>query len=93
MLYGIPALDGYASMVASSYQKKFGVASRDPTGVTVPSVVHPYVAESGVRTIISKRNNPLLSDSSRYRMIAVYGQMAVYQDAIARPVTFSKESE
>ena len=93
MLYGIPALDGYASMVASSYQKKFGVASRDPTGVTVPSVVHPYVAESGVRTIISKRNNPLLSDSSRYRMISVYGQMAVYQDAIARPVTFSKESE
>lgn len=93
MLYGIPAVDGYASMVLRSYQEKFGTPARDPTGVAIPSVVDPFLPKAGVRYLITKRNNPLLSDTARYTVLAEDGSIAVYEDNKAAPATFVKETE
>ena len=92
MLYGLSSVDGYASMVKRSYQQWFGVPARDPTGVAIPSVVDPRLKEAGVRYIITKPNNPLLADTKRYRKLAVEGEIAVYEDNNAVPVTSAKET-
>lgn len=93
MIYGIPAVDGYASMVLRSYQMKVGTLAHDPTGVAIPSVVDPFLPKAGVRYIITKRDNPLLSDATRYTVIAVEGNIAVYEDNKAVPITSVKEIE
>ncbi|MEK7543782.1 MAG: hypothetical protein AAB557_02870 [Patescibacteria group bacterium] len=93
MIYGIPAVDGYASMVLRSYQMKVGSLAHDPTGVAIPSIVDPFLPKVGVRYIITKRNNPLLTDTSRYTVIAVEESIAVYEDNKAVPITSVKESE
>ncbi|MBI4066257.1 YfhO family protein, partial [Candidatus Gottesmanbacteria bacterium] len=80
MLYGLSAVDGYASMVSSSYQRWFGQPSRDPTGVTISSIVDPRLGGSGVRYILTKPNNPLFDDTKRYRVLAVDGEIAIYED-------------
>lgn len=93
MLYGLSAVDGYASMVKRSYQESFGVPARDPTGVAIPSIVDPRLQEAGVRYIITKPNNPLLADTKRYRQLAVDGEIAIYQDNKAVPIRSLEEIE
>jgi len=93
MLYGLSAVDGYASMVKSSYQQWFGVPARDPTGVVIPSIVDPRLQEAGVRYIITKPNNPLLADTKRYRQLAVDGEIAIYEDNKAVPIRSLEEIE
>lgn len=86
MLYGLSAVDGYASMVLSSYQRWFGRSGRDPTGVTIPSIVDPRLGEAGVRYIITKPSNPLLADTKQYRVLTVDEKIAIYEDRKAVPV-------
>lgn len=93
MIYGLPAVDGYASMVKRSYQQWFGVPARDPTGVSIRSIIDPRLQEAGVRYIITKFNNPLLSDIDRYRVIAVHDEIAIYEDSKALLVRFAEENE
>ncbi len=93
MMYGLSAVDGYASMVLRSYQKRFGQATYDPTGVVISSVVDPSLPKAGVRYIITKRTNLLLSDTTRYKVLAVEGEIAVYEDKNAILVTSARESE
>ncbi len=80
MLYGLSAVDGYASMVRGSYQQWLGGDGRDPTGVVISSVTDPALAMAGVRYIITKSNNTLLADTKRYRMLAAERTIAVYED-------------
>jgi len=93
MLYGLSAVDGYASMVKRSYQEYFGVPARDPTGVAIPSVVDPRLQEAGVRYIITKPDNPLLTDTKRYRLLFVDGEIAIYEDNNAVPIRSGEENE
>lgn len=93
MIYGLSAVDGYASMVKSSYQRWFGVPARDPTGVSIRSIVDPRLGESGVRYLITKPNNPRLADTKRYRVLAVDGEIAIYEDTKALPIKLAKENE
>lgn len=93
MMYGLPAVDGYASMVLRSYQRQFGGLVQDPTGVVISSIVDPRLQETGVRYLITKPNNSLLSDTKRYRVIAVDGKIAIYEDSKALPVRFAEENE
>lgn len=93
MLYGLPAVDGYASMVAIAYQQQFGGESQDPTGVVIPSIVHPRLRELGVRYLLTTPENPLLSDTSRYRLLASDARLAVYEDTLALPVNFAAKTE
>ncbi|MBI3342771.1 hypothetical protein HY032_01295 [Candidatus Gottesmanbacteria bacterium] len=93
MMYGLSAVDGYASMVLRSYQKRFGQATYDPTGVVISSIVDPSLPKAGVRYIITKRTNLLLSDTTRYQVLAVEGEIAVYEDKNAILVTSARESE
>lgn len=83
MLYGLPAVDGYASMVLRSYQQRFGASARDPTGITISSIVDPQLALAGVRYLITKPNNSLLADATRYRLLVVDGEIAIYEDSKA----------
>lgn len=87
MLYGLPAVDGYASMVLRSYQQRFGGDRMDPTGVVIPSIDHPLLPKLGVRYLITKPNNVLLSDAAHYHLLATDGTIAVYEDRRAAPVT------
>lgn len=93
MLYGIPAVDGYASMVLRSYQAKFSASDYMPTGVGISSIVDPLLPKAGVRYIITRPRNPLLSDTSRYTVIANEGDRAVYEDNTAIPITSVVEIE
>lgn len=93
MLYGLAAVDGYASMVKRTYQESFGVPARDPTGVYIPSIISPELKEAGVRYIITKPDNALLAGSKRYRKLIVDGEIAIYEDLEALPVTFLKGTE
>lgn len=93
MLYGLPAVDGYASMVRASYQQWFGGNSRDPTGVVISSIVDPRLQGANVRYIITKPNNALLADETRYRLLTDDGDIAVYEDSKAVPIRFAKETE
>lgn len=93
MLYGLPAVDGYASMVRASYQQWFGGNSRDPTGVVISSIVDPRLSEASVRYIITKPNNALFADEARYRLLNDDGDIAVYEDSQAVPITLAKETE
>jgi|GEM_PF-4236430 len=93
MLYGLSAVDGYASMVKRSHQQSFGVFARDPTGVAIPSIISPRLKDAGVRYIITKPNNPLLADTKRYRQLAVDGEIAIYEDREALPVRSGEETE
>lgn len=86
MLYGIGAVDGYASMVLRSYQQKFAEFSRDPTGVSISSIVDPRLSEAGVRYIITKPNNPTLADTKQYHLLAADEKSAVYENTKAEPV-------
>lgn len=85
MLYGLSAVDGYASMVLSSYQRWFGASGRDPTGVAIPSIVDPRLAIAGVRYLITKPNNPLLADTKQYRFLTADEKLAIYEDRKAVP--------
>lgn len=93
MMFGLSAVDGYAAMVLRSYQRKFGGVARDPTGVTISSIVDPRLGEAGVRYIITKPDNPRLGRTTRYRMLAVDGEIAIYEDSKAVPVRFARETE
>lgn len=93
MLYGLRAVDGYASMVPRSYQATFDATISAPTGVIIPSVIDPALARAGVRYIITKPNTILLADQARYTQIATDGDMAVYEDKNAIPITSGEENE
>lgn len=93
MLYGLSAVDGYSSMVLSTYQRKFGGSIQNPTGVVISSIVDSRLGGAGVRYIITKFNNPLLSDIKRYRVLAVDGEIAIYEDSKAVPITPLEETE
>ncbi|MDP1721964.1 MAG: YfhO family protein [Candidatus Gottesmanbacteria bacterium] len=93
ILYGLPAVDGYASMVLRSYQAKFSSSGFQPTGVIISSIVDPELPKAGVRYILSKPNNLLLSDTTRYTVVANEGDMAVYEDKAAIPITIVKGIE
>ncbi|MBI3956024.1 hypothetical protein HY339_02110 [Candidatus Gottesmanbacteria bacterium] len=93
MLYGVAAVDGYASMVPASYQRRFGEPERyDPTGVVIPSIIHPLLPKLGVRYIITRPHNPLLGDTTRFRLLESDGVIAVYEDSWAIPITSAEET-
>ncbi|MEK9143473.1 MAG: hypothetical protein AAB481_02510 [Patescibacteria group bacterium] len=93
MMFRLSAVDGYASMVLSSYQRKFGGSVLDSTGVVISSIVDSRLGEAGVRYIITKPNNPLLFDTKRYRILAVDGEIAIYEDSKAVPIMPLEETE
>lgn len=93
MLYGFRAVDGYASMVPRSYQATFDATVSAPTGVVISSVIDPSLARAGVRYIITKPNNILLADQTRYTPVATDAAMAVYEDKNAIPITSGEENE
>ncbi len=92
MLYGLPAVDGYSSMVSRQYQVKFSSSVYAPTGVVIRSIVDPALPRVGVRYIITKKGNPLLSDAARYTVLAVESDVAIYEDNEAHPITSAKET-
>lgn len=93
MLYGLSAVDGYASMVKRSYQQKFGTSATNPTGVVISSITDPLLPKLGVRYIITKSNNPRLTDTKRYRVLAVDGEIAIYEDGKAVSIRSAEETE
>ncbi len=67
MIYNIPIVDGYASMIDRRYQALFGVPANDPTGVAIPDTAVDVLRSLRVRYIFLPHrveDSPLLAHLS-----------------------------
>ncbi|MDO8451608.1 MAG: hypothetical protein Q7S76_01940, partial [bacterium] len=91
MIYHIPSVEGYASLILSEYQEYFGLKPQDPTGVTLPAFPSDQLNRLGVKYLLGKNNN----QESSLRLIGRDYRKAFYENlgADASPVEVNEESE
>ena len=90
MLYGIPAIDGYSSVVSRDYQTYFSSNVSDPTAIAVNNI--SSLDQSGVNNIIAN-SNAVYATNPQYKKIVSNGDIAIFYNEKATARFSLKEGE
>ena len=81
MLYRIPSIDGYASIVSRTYQDSFGVTATDPTGVNLGEITGEKLIERGVDTVLAPPDPKYIQELFPLMLSQWQPSMAIYRVA------------
>lgn len=81
MLYHIPSIDGYASIVSKKYQDSFGVTATDPTGVNLGEITGEKLLSRSVHTVFALPDPKYIQELYPLLLSQWSPQMAIYREA------------
>ena len=81
MLYHLASIDGYAAVVSNDYQKSFGVAATDPTGVNMGEITGEKLLLWGVDSVLAPTDPKYIEKLFPLVLSDWLGNMAIYRVA------------
>ncbi len=85
IMYGIPTIDGYASLVPISYSRFWSDENTNPTGVKLPALNDSRISLVGAKYILTKKE-VVLNES--YRKISNNNELSLYENNSVTPRFF-----